>query len=290
MKNKIVLGLILALAGSMFTPAFAQRQKKEETNKYLDHAYEKKNVKERRVIPYPPLREADVVYSKKVWRVIDTREKKNRPMAWPKNPLNRVVYSLVTMGGDSARPGKLKVYADDTFSKALPLKTITRIGGWCEMVDVPIDPNDPYLTEQQEVCTPFDYDQITRWSIEEEWIFDKQRGMFFPRIIAVSPLYIPTISGQTFPEAPMFYIKYEDLRPILIQEECFNPQNDGQRFTYYDWFEQRLFSSYITKESNENDQAINEMPEFKDNPMEALYESERIKNELFNWEHDLWEY
>ncbi|MGZ5304129.1 MAG: hypothetical protein ACXWDO_08475 [Bacteroidia bacterium] len=35
---------------------------------------------------------------------------------------------------------------------------------------------------------------------------------------------------------------------------------------------------------------MNAFPEFKDNPMEALYESERIREDLFNWEHDLWEY
>ncbi|MDZ4840337.1 MAG: gliding motility protein GldN [Bacteroidota bacterium] len=287
--NKIIIAILICFIG-VSTLSTAQKQKKEDENKYLDYTYEKKNVKERRVIPYPPLREADVVYSKKVERVIDTREKKNQPMAWPKNPFNKILYTLVTTSGDENKPGRIKAYRNDTFIKPLAVKDVKKVGGFCEIVDKQIDPNDPYRTEQVEVCSPFDYTQITRFRINEEWIFDKQRGMFFPRIISICPLYIPNIGGQTFPESPMFFVRYEDLRPIMIQEECFNRQNDGQQPTYYDWFESRMFSSYITKESNDKDMSINEMPEFKDNPMEALYESDRVKMELFNWEHDLWEY
>jgi gliding motility associated protien GldN len=131
---------------------------------------------------------------------------------------------------------------------------------------------------------------VNRFMIYEEWIFDKQRGMFFPRIVAIAPLFKQTIGGVELGERPMFYVSFEELRPIIINEEVFNRQNDAMRQTYYDFFEQRLFSSYITKESNMYDRAIKDMPEFKDDPMEALYESERIREELFNWEHDLWEY
>ena len=56
------------------------------------------------------------------------------------------------------------------------------------------------------------------------------------------------------------------------------------------WFQMRQFSSYIVKESNMYDLDISMLEEFRDDGVEALLESDRIKNELFILEHDLWEY
>jgi hypothetical protein len=58
------------------------------------------------------------------------------------------------------------------------------------------------------------------------------------------------------------------------------------RMSYDDFFVQRLFSSYIIKWSNERDQRIQDYV----TGMDALIEANRIKQELFKWEHDLWEY
>ena len=287
--KRVILGLVVCLCGSFVANA---QKDNENANKYLDFNYDKKAVKERKVVPYPPLREADVIYAKRVERVIDTREKKNMVMQWPKNPLNRVIYNLVTNGADAKGFGKLKAYRTDSLDKAMTIEDIKKLGGFCETVAVqnPNNPDDPYDTFDSTVCTDFDYTSVKRYKIKEEWIFDKQRGMFFPRIVSIAPLYKPNLAGVELPEQEMFFVSFEELRPILVNEEVFNRQNDAMRMTYYDFFEQRMFSSFITFESNDKDMQINAFPEFKDNPMEALYESERIREDLFNWEHDLWEY
>jgi gliding motility associated protien GldN len=261
-------------------------------NKYLQYNYDKRAVAERKVIPYPPLREADVLYAKRVQRVIDTREKKNMIMNWPINPFNKLLFDLTSKGADKKGFGKLKMYRTDSLDKAMTIEDFEKIGGSCESVQIPnpLNPDDPYDMIDTTICTPFDPMNVNRFMVYEEWVFDKQRGMFFPRIIAIAPLFKQTIGGVELAERPMFYVSFEELRPIIINEEVFNRQNDAMRQTYYDFFEQRLFSSYITKESNMYDMAINQMPEFKDNPMEALYESERIREDLFNFEHDMWEY
>jgi DUF971 family protein len=72
--------------------------------------------------------------------------------------------------------------------------------------------------------------------------------------------------------------------------EVFNRQNDAARVTFDDWFEQRLFSSYITKEANQYDNRIKDFEDFRDNKVATMLESERIKYDLFEKEHDLWEY
>jgi hypothetical protein len=72
----------------------------------------------------------------------------------------------------------------------------------------------------------------------------------------------------------------------LANADAFNPMNDAQRRTYEDLFQKRFFSSFIIKESNVYDRSIATYAK----GLDALAESERIKEELFLLEHDLWHY
>ena len=56
--------------------------------------------------------------------------------------------------------------------------------------------------------------------------------------------------------------------------------------TFEEIFQKRYFSSYIIKETNVFDRSINDYAQ----GLDALLESERIKDELFTIEHDLWHY
>ena len=58
------------------------------------------------------------------------------------------------------------------------------------------------------------------------------------------------------------------------------------RPSFDDLFIKRRFGSYITKESNVYDRRIEDYA----SGLNALLESERIKSEIVNMEHDLWEY
>ena len=72
MKLRILLLMMFTLLGGM---AFSQN--------VLDGVYVKEHTVERQVIPYPFLREADVMWSKRIWRVIDLNEKMNLPLRYP---------------------------------------------------------------------------------------------------------------------------------------------------------------------------------------------------------------
>ncbi|MBR5432876.1 MAG: hypothetical protein IK117_00395, partial [Bacteroidales bacterium] len=62
---------------------------------------------------------------------------------------------------------------------------------------------------------------------------------------------------------------------------------DGDLKSFYDLFQRRYFSSFISRESNVyNNREVNT---YKFG-IEQLYEAERIKTFIFNFEHDLWEY
>jgi len=48
-----------------------------------------------------------------------------------------------------------------------------------------------------------------------------------------------------------------------------------------------MFSSVIVKESNASNRRIED---YRIDPADRLLESERIKNDMLSFEHDLWEY
>jgi len=96
------------------------------------------------------------------------------------------------------------------------------------------------------------------------------------------------VSGQfTGGFSPLFWVYFPEARKVLINAEVFNSvKNDAERRTYDDIFWKRMFSSTIIKESNPADRKVSEYMI----GLDGLLEAERIKAEIFNIEHDLWEY
>lgn len=260
---------------------------------YDDFIYSRQAVQERKVVPWPYLREADVMWAKRITRMIDVREKQNQCMQWPKNPLSLVLYNAV-------KEGKLIPYKDDSLNAVMTIEDFLLLGSDTDYVETPIDPDDPTLTRLDTVVTPFrPEDKIKKYRVLEDWIFDKKESRMYVRIIAIAPQFSPKVAGIELGEQDLCVLKYHrspedadrnDLREIMVSMEVFNRQNDAARVTFDDFFEQRLFSSYITKEANQYDNRIKDFEEFRDNKVAALLEAERIKYMLFETEHDLWEY
>jgi gliding motility associated protien GldN len=122
----------------------------------------------------------------------------------------------------------------------------------------------------------------------EEWYFDKKLSKLDVRIIAICPYYMgvdPELNRALHKQ--LFWIKFDEIRDVLAKNEAFTPNNDAQRISFDDIFMQRRFGSSIYGESNVmDDRTINSYTVGK----ASLFEAERLKTELFNFEHDLWEY
>ena len=54
----------------------------------LDGVYVQEHVPTKRVVQYTYLREADVMWSKRIWRIIDLREKQNHQLYYPLDPIS----------------------------------------------------------------------------------------------------------------------------------------------------------------------------------------------------------
>ncbi|HNF69210.1 MAG TPA: hypothetical protein PLL28_07520, partial [Chitinophagales bacterium] len=70
------------------------------------------------------------------------------------------------------------------------------------------------------------------------------------------------------------------------RHEVFNDKNSARYLTYEDIFEMRLFNSVVVKEDNVYDRNI----ESYATGIDQVLESERIKQQIFEFEHTLWEF
>ncbi|HHW59122.1 MAG: gliding motility protein GldN [Bacteroidales bacterium] len=252
-----------------------------------DGAYEMDDLHNRVPVPYQFIHESDVLYAKRIWREIDMREKINHPLYYPIQPTNRR-YSLMSVIMIGVQEGGITPFSpeSDDFKVPMTKETVQNIIRREETTKT----YDPFTGEERDtvIVTEFDPSTVTRYRLKEDWIFDKNRSVLDVRIIGILPLMVEfepdgiTEKGTR----PLFWISFAQLRPYLVRYEYFNRKNDGQRLTYDDAFNKRMFGSYIIKESNVYDRYISSYT----TGIDALLESERIKNDIFIFEHDLWEY
>lgn len=287
----------------------------------VDGYYVKSDILDREVIPYANIRPTDVAYVKRVWREFDLREKMNNIYASPKSRLIDVIMEAVMAGELTAydpTPTPDDPTGDSFKTRLSPDQVMGRFGSDSTLVEEYDEEGN--VVASRFVATAFNPDDVVRFRIKEDWIFDKQRGVFEPRIIGIAPLVTPKIdeiSGGGFdgmsnedaaigemPDIeglpvddgspafaadpyPAFWIYFPEARHIFVNKEVASRHNDATGLSYDDVFIKRLFSSYIVKQSNPEDLRIRD---YVDNGINRLYEAERIKKELLDFEQDLWSY
>jgi len=246
----------------------------------------KAQIEGKKPVPPPPVKEADVMFSKRIWRVIELREKQNKVICFPANHIGKVLYNGVLSR-------ELKPYKDDSLRAIFDLETFSQRGGNKVLVRRLLDPNDndgAYVTDT--VYDGFIPEQrIKQLLLLEELYFDKTQGREIIRTIAIAPLFKWQVEGIDLGMQPLCWLKYIDVngkekgvRDILVKQRLFNPLNSRSTFTMDDWFEQRRYSSFIIKTSNFLDISIMDDPEVKRNGIEALIEGERKKQQLLDYQ------
>lgn len=236
-----------------------------------------------RVLAYDHIRDADVFWKKRIWRVVDTRMKQNLPFAYPNAPLAGLMMKGAEEGALVAYD---PAYGDD-FSKVMTESELIRIFRRIDTVWVP-DIYNPDIVVPIVFPREIDPQSITKFRIKEEWIFDEERSEMVVRILGIAPVrdVIDQTTGEIRGESIMFWVNYPESREFFAAHQAFNPYNDFARHTWEDIFEMRFFDSYIVKEDNVYDREIQAYA----SGIDAVLESERIKMELFKFEHELWNY
>ncbi|MEN0004369.1 MAG: gliding motility protein GldN [Bacteroidota bacterium] len=252
----------------------------ENKNTPLDDVVEAENMVNKRVLPYDHIREADIFWKKRIWRVIDIREKMNLPFAYPERPFFTILM-------DAASTGEIKAYSteDDKFSIELTPDEVKSMGASIDTIST-LDP-ETYEETFQIVRNEVNPEDVKRFRLKEMWFFDEETSTMQVRILGIAPLIdVKDDNGNFRYEKPMFWIYYPEAREMLANVQVFNVNNDAAPMSWEDLMEMRFFSSYVYKESNVFDRRLQEYLIGVD----LLMEAEKIKQEIFNFEHDLWSY
>ena len=273
-----------ALLASFAGPATAQT--------VLDGAYIKEHTKTKRVVPYAHIREADVMWARRVWREIDLREKINHPLYYPVTPISdrKSLFDVIRQA--LLTDGSITAYSagalgdEDEFKKAL---LPSELKDMFLRVDTQLteDPDNPgeFLQVVQEI--PLESADVKRYRIKEDWVFDKQRSSMDIRIIGIAPMREKIgDDGESKGFQTLFWLYFPECRYVFANWDVFNRENDAERRSYEDLFWKRQFSSTIIKWSNVYDRSINQYR----TGLDALLEGEEIKQSLFEFEHDLWNF
>ena len=252
-----------------------------DDDEYLDDVIFRTLVEDNRILDYAPIDEIDVMWQKRIWRVVDTREKMNQPFKNEERPLFAILRDL-------AENGDIKVFEDEKFKEAIGADDLA---GKLNRIDTSVV-YDPETYEEQIKITesPVNPDDIQRYRIKEVWYFDKKHSAMKVRILGIAPIQdvFDDETGVYKYSLPLFWVYYPKARKFLAKERIPNDFNDLTPMSWYQLFEDRFFASYIIKASNSLGLRIQDM--HPDSEYDQLLESELIKQELFNWEHDLWTY
>jgi hypothetical protein len=87
-------------------------------------------------------------------------------------------------------------------------------------------------------------------------------------------------------EREMFWLYFPHLRNVIKNYYVYNDKSDAQWMSFDDLFWKRKFSAMIYKTSDKFDRDVEDYRFGVD----ALYEAEKIKEEIRKWEHDVWNF
>ncbi len=260
----------------------------------LTEVYTREHIPNKAPVPYAYLREADVMWAKDIYRIIDLKQRQNLPLYYPLTPINDRynLISLILWGIDNEGIRAFDV-SDPNNEFTIPLdrsKIDDSFGAGTQTIKR-LDLNGNYVDTT--IMNDRRIEEVKQILVKEKWFFDKNHSVMSVRIIGLCPIRVYNqlddsgMPTDAIVKKKTVWVYFPELRPLFARHEMFNDNNDAQRISFDDYFIQRRFNSYIYAESNVYSNRV--ISQYSVG-MDALLEAERVKTYLFETEHDLWEY
>ena len=204
---------------------------------YNDGLYVENGTGVKKIVAYPEVREADILWKKRVWREIDFRQKMNLVFYYPRDShQNWRRFMDVIM--DALKEGRCQAYVvtvTGELNKPLPYTKLMNGLNTTRYQSI----YDDYGNKigDTAISIAFNPESVTRLRIMEDWYFDAHRSQMMVRIEAICPVTMRDINDSVQMPNELFWIPFDDnTRSVLAEAPVYNqgrkrvrPQHSGLR-------------------------------------------------------------
>lgn len=231
--------------------------------------------------------DADLAYMREIYRQLDLSKPENTPLYYPEDVVDgqknlfRLILDLVVSGQLPAYEyldGR-EVFTDD-YKINVP-EMLDRFGIYYTE-GRGNGAKGKYVIEEADVPTT----QVLNYYIVEKWEFDRRSNQMKTRVEAICPVLnrISDFGGDT--RYPMFWVKYDQLRPHLASQYVFlNDDNNLAQYSIDDYFNLGMYKGDIYKTRNLRNLSMNQM--YPD-PDDLARAQDSIDNRLRSYGKNLW--
>jgi len=247
-------------------------------------------------LEYGYVNDRDILMGKMTWEIIDLSERINFPLYFPVDTANigqnrRSLYDVLTK---AIRDGEITdVYSDSYFNTKKSYKDIQASLSKIDTTDAGREQFNARIKISPEYIIKQDLtaQDVSQYKIKGYWYFDKRQGELKYRLLGICPVTpdVFTMNSDEKDYIELFWVFFPAARDVLNEAKSFNDKNSAMPISFDQILNSRQFNSVIYQEENVyGDRAIASY--MKDNAQNQLLESERVKEKIRNFEHDMWNY
>jgi gliding motility associated protien GldN len=325
MKTKNLVAVVAFVAGSFASFAQSNLLNAKTPDQIGVKTKSQVSLDNDKPLAYGYVDDRDILMGKTTWEIVDLSERFNFPLYFPIDSVNigkdrRSLFDVLIKG---IKTNKItEVYTDDYFNTKktfkdmsssftyidttdagkeiinanrdayFPKETVTykTVKGKREKVIVPAAAGqvlDPQFINKKELTAQ----DITGYKLKGYWYFDKRQSELKYRLLGICPIAPEAREvGNDNPDyIDLFWIFYPSVRDYLHGYLAFNEKNSSMPISFDRILDSRQFSGIIYKEENVyGDRLITEY--VNENALNQLLESDRIKDKIRDFEHDMWNY
>lgn len=209
-----------------------------------------------------PVHDADLEYMREIYREIDLEKEQNTPLYFPEDVVDgqknlfRIIMEQVV---DGRIPAYEYLDGREVFTDEYKVKVgdmLDRFGIYYTEAKGSTEKNPKYVIEEADMPTG----QVLTYYIIEKWEFDRRTNRMRSRVEAICPVL--TRAGDFGGEAryPMFWVKFDALRPWLAQQYIFlSDDNNMPQYSLDDYFNLGMYQGDIYKTKNLRNLSMNQM-------------------------------
>jgi gliding motility associated protien GldN len=195
---------------------------------------------------------------------------------------------------DAILNGEITVFEDDEFKRPIDNEVLKKRYTVIDTLWLEIE-DEEGITEYQAVSVPKDFssEYIFQLKVKEIWYLDKELSDFSVQIIGIAFVMQDVRADEEGDlelrgDVTLFWVPLmsQKVKKLLANSYVYRDYNLANLPSWEEIFYTRYFNSFIIREDNRHNTYINDY--FLG--IDALNEAERIENEIFEFEDELWEY